>query len=50
MVAKTVEAFGKLDFAFNKTGVLLESAPITEMASEITVRCNAIVRQVKERS
>lgn len=42
MVAKTVDAFGKLDFAFNNAGVLLESAPITEVTSDIIDRIFAV--------
>ncbi len=38
MVAKTVETFGKLDFAFNNAGVFLESAPITEVSLNIIDR------------
>ena len=42
MVAKTVEAFGKLDFAFNNAGVMLESASITEVSSDTIDRILAI--------
>lgn len=42
MVAKTVETFGKLDFAFNNAGVLLESAPITEVTLDIIDRIFAV--------
>lgn len=42
MVARTVETFGKLDFAFNNAGVLLESAPITEVTLDIIDRIFAV--------
>lgn len=42
MVAKTVKAFGKVDFAFNNAGVMLESAPITEVSSDTIDRILAI--------
>ncbi len=42
MVTKTVETFGKLDFAFNNAGVLLESAPITEIDVDTIDRVLAI--------
>lgn len=42
MVAKTLESFGKLDFAFNNAGVFLESAPITEVTQETIDRILAI--------
>ena len=38
MVAKAVEAFGRLDFACNNAGVFLESAPITEVTLETIER------------
>lgn len=42
MVAKTLESFGKLDFAFNNAGVFLESAPITEVTQDTIDRILAI--------
>ena len=42
IVAKTVETFGKLDFAFNNAGVLLESAPITVVTLAIIERILAV--------
>lgn len=42
MVAKTLESFGKLDFAFNNAGVFSESAPITEVTQDTIDRILAI--------
>lgn len=42
MVAQTVDTFGRLDFAFNNAGVLLESAPITEVTLDIIDRIFAV--------
>ena len=42
LVAKTVAAFGKLDFAFNNAGAMLESASITEVSSDTIDRILAI--------
>lgn len=42
MVSKTIELFGKLDFAFNNAGVFLESAPITEITLDTIDRILAI--------
>jgi NAD(P)-dependent dehydrogenase (short-subunit alcohol dehydrogenase family) len=35
LVAKTVERFGRLDFAFNNAGVLLDAGPITDATEEL---------------
>lgn len=35
LVAKTVERFGRLDFAFNNAGVFLDAGPITETTQDI---------------
>lgn len=42
MVARTVEAFGGLDFAFNNAGVFLPPAPITEITAEAVDRILAV--------
>jgi NAD(P)-dependent dehydrogenase (short-subunit alcohol dehydrogenase family) len=42
LVAATVAAFGRLDYAFNNAGVLLESAPITEVSLDVLERTLAI--------
>jgi NAD(P)-dependent dehydrogenase (short-subunit alcohol dehydrogenase family) len=42
LVAATVAAFGRLDYAFNNAGVLLESAPITEISLDVLERTLAI--------
>ena len=38
LVARALEAFGRLDFALNNAGVFLESAPITEVTAETIER------------
>lgn len=42
MVARTLESFGRLDFAFNNAGVFLENGPITTVTSEVLDRTLAI--------
>lgn len=42
MVARTVEVFGGLNFAFNNAGVFLQPAPITETAAEAIDRILAV--------
>lgn len=42
LVAATVAAFGRLDYAFNNAGVLLESGPITEVSLDVLERTLAI--------
>lgn len=42
LVAATVAAFGRLDYAFNNAGVLLESAPITDISLDVLERTLAI--------
>jgi NAD(P)-dependent dehydrogenase (short-subunit alcohol dehydrogenase family) len=47
MVTKTLESFGKLDFAFNNAGVFPELAPITEVTQDTINRIlNTNVRGV----
>jgi NAD(P)-dependent dehydrogenase (short-subunit alcohol dehydrogenase family) len=35
LVAKTVERFGRLDFAFNNAGVFLDAGPVTETTDDV---------------
>jgi len=42
MVARTVEAFGGLNFAFNNAGVFLQPTPITEVTAEAIDRILAV--------
>jgi NAD(P)-dependent dehydrogenase (short-subunit alcohol dehydrogenase family) len=35
LVAKTVERFGRLDFAFNNAGVYLDAGPVTEATDDV---------------
>lgn len=42
MVARTIETFGRLDFAFNNAGVFIENGPITTVTSEVLDRTLAI--------
>lgn len=42
MVARTVEVFGGLNFAFNNAGVFLQPAPITEVTAEAIDRILAV--------
>jgi len=42
MVARTVEVFGGLNFAFNNAGVFLPPAPVTEISAEAIDRILAI--------
>jgi len=38
LVAKTVERFGRLDFAFNNAGVLLDAGPVTDATEDLFTR------------
>jgi NAD(P)-dependent dehydrogenase (short-subunit alcohol dehydrogenase family) len=38
LVAKTVERFGRLDFAFNNAGIFLDAGPVTSATAEIYER------------
>jgi NAD(P)-dependent dehydrogenase (short-subunit alcohol dehydrogenase family) len=42
MVAQTIEAFGRLDFAFNNAGVFPEPGPLTEVTTETIDRILAV--------
>jgi NAD(P)-dependent dehydrogenase (short-subunit alcohol dehydrogenase family) len=42
MIAQTIEAFGRLDFAFNNAGVFPEPGPLTEVATETIDRILAV--------
>ena len=42
VVAKTVEAFGGLNFAFNNAGAFLQPRPITEVTTEVIDRILAV--------
>lgn len=42
MIAQTVEAFGRLDFAFNNAGVFPEPGPLTEVTTETIDRILAV--------
>ncbi len=42
MVSKTVEKYGKLDYAFNNAGIIGEIAPITECTEENWDRVNSV--------
>ena len=42
LVAATLSAYGRLDYAFNNAGVLLESGPITEVSLDVLDRTLAI--------
>jgi NAD(P)-dependent dehydrogenase (short-subunit alcohol dehydrogenase family) len=47
LVAKTVERFGRLDFAFNNAGVFLDAGPVTETTDDVFDRTmNVNVRGV----
>lgn len=38
LVAKTVERFGRLDFAYNNAGVFLDAGPVTEATEDLFTR------------
>jgi NAD(P)-dependent dehydrogenase (short-subunit alcohol dehydrogenase family) len=42
LVAQTIERFGRLDFAFNNAGVLLDSGPVTQSTEELFTRTFSI--------